>query len=379
MAGKIMLVGLGGLGKTILTTLAMNVDLDEIIVGSRSAAQGSAFCNLIRLGAAAAGRYPHIEFVSMDLNQQADVARLVERRSPDLILSTATMMPWWLPDRLPAEQAGLFQRAGFGVWLPIHLNLTVKLMQALRTAAFSGPILTAPFPDVVNPVLAALDLAPTCGVGNLAEIVPKVRLLAAGRLGVAASKVHVTMIAHHALEAYVFRAHADPTLPPPRPPYHLEITYEGRQIGDLVEADQLLFSAYALPAGQETHTLTAAAALTTIQALLTPHGARIHVPGPLGLPGGYPVVASASGLSLALPAGLTPERAVSINSASHRFDGIDRILPDGIVEFVPDSAAIMRDTLGYDCERLVPDEIEARAGELIKRFSEYAVSFGLKV
>lgn len=379
MPTNIMLIGLGGLGKAILKVLALSGSVTEISVGSRTAEAGIEYCNLVRLAAASAGQFPRIEFLPLDLNQESEVAGVIARLAPDLVLTTATMMPWWVPDRLPPEKARIFQRAGFGVWLPIHLNLTVKLMRALGQAAYSGPVLTAPFPDVVNPVLAALHMAPTCGVGNLAEIVPKLRLLAGQKLGVDVEKVHVSLVAHHSLEAYVFRTEADSAGLIHKPPYHLEVVYHGREVGQELGGDELVFSAYPLPGGQDTHFLTAAAALRTIRALLSPSGARIHVPGPLGLPGGYPVVASQSGLSLALPAGLTAEQAVEINTAAHRFDGVDRILPDGTVVFLPESAGAMRATLGYDCEKLEPAEIEARAAELIDRFSVYAAGFGLSV
>ncbi len=379
MPNKILLIGLGGLGKAILNVMALNGPVAEIFVGSRSAEAGVEYCNLVRLAAASAGQFPRIEFLPLDLNQESEVAEIIARLAPDLVLTTATMMPWWVPDRLPPERAEIFQKAGFGVWLPIHLNLTVKLMRALGQVVYSGAVLTAPFPDVVNPVLAALGLAPTCGVGNLAEIVPKLRLLAAQKLGADVGKVHVSLVAHHSLEAYAFRAEADLAELDQKPPYHLEIVYQGREIGQELGADELLFSAYPIPPGQETHFLTAAAALSTIRALLSPTGTRIHVPGPLGLPGGYPVVASRLGLSLALPSGLTAEQAVEINSAAHRFDGVDRILPDGTVVFLPELADTMRATLGYDCEKLVPGEIEARAAELIGRFSDYAAEFGLRV
>ena len=108
------------------------------------------------------------------------------------------MQTWWLPSLLPSEQRAAIYSAGFGVWLPVHLTLTMKLMQALRDADYRGVTLTAPFPDVVNCILGRLGLAPTCGLGNIAQFVPKVQLLAAERLGTPLDAVHVLMVAHHA-------------------------------------------------------------------------------------------------------------------------------------------------------------------------------------
>jgi len=368
----IMLVGLGGLGSVVLELLAREEGLGRIIVGSRNAARGTARCNLARLGAMAQGYAPDISFVSLDLNDKDAVAEIVHRESPDIILSTATMQTWWLPDLLPPEQAAVIKGAGFGVWLPVHLTLTLKLMESLRDAAYPGVTLTAPFPDVVNCVLGCLDLAPTCGVGNLDEIVPKVRLLAAERLEAPLDAVRVLLVAHHALESVVF---GKPT--GEIPPYFLRVEYGGQHVTEAICADELLLAPYPLPSGPVTHFLTAGSAVRLIRALLSDSEALLHAPAPNGLPGGYPVVVGSSGVRPAPIEGLTLAEAIAINERSHRFDGIERIETDGTVVFCPEATDVLRIELGYECDRLAPDESEERAKELITRFREYAERHGV--
>ncbi len=75
--------------------------------------------------------------------------------------------------------------------------------------------------------------------------------------------------------------------------------------------------------------------------------------------------------------GLTLEEAIAINERSHRYDGIERIEPDGTAVFRSENAGILREELDYDCERLTPEDAEARAGELIARFKEYAARHGV--
>jgi hypothetical protein len=374
MKPTIMLIGLGGLGSIILELLAREEGLGQIVVGSRNGAHGIARCNLARLGAMAQGYAPSLSFVPLDLNDKEAVAETVHREAPDLILSTATMQTWWLPDLLPPEQAAVIKGAGFGVWLPVHLTLTLKLMEALRDADYHGITLTAPFPDVVNCVLGRLDLAPTCGVGNLDEIVPKVRLLAAERLGAPLDAVRVLLVAHHALESAVF---GEPT--GEIPPYFLRVEVGGQDVTEAVRADELLLAPYPLPSGPVTHFLTAGSAVRLIRALLSEGGALLHAPGPNGLPGGYPVIVGRSGVQAAPIEGFTLAEAIAINERSHRFDGIERIDADGIVVFCPEAADVLRVELGYDCEQLAPYESEERAKELIARFREYARRYGVSL
>jgi len=371
MKPTVMLIGVGDLGGVILELLARVGWPGRIVAADRDAERGSRRCNLARIGAMAQGHHPEIDFVSLDLLQAEAAAETIQRERPDLILSTASLMTWWLPELLPEPQAQRIKSAGFGVWLPVHLTLSLKLMEALRDAEHRGHVLTAPFPDVVNAILGKLDLAPTCGVGNLDEIVPKVRLLAAARLGVAVEEVKVTLVAHHALEPYVFGKPAGDL-----PPYFLRVEHDGHDVSGKVRARELLVAPYELPEGPTTHFLTAGSALRLLRALATDAETYLHAPAPNGLPGGYPVLASREGVRPAPIPGFSLEEAIAINTRSHRFDGIEHIEADGTAVFVAERAEILKDELGYDCARLPAAEAQDRAAELMERFKEYARRHG---
>ncbi len=366
-----MLIGLGGLGGVVLELLAREELLGRIAAADRNVEHGIARCNLARIGAMAQGYQPQIDFLPLDLNSREAVAEAVQREAPDLILSTASMLTWWLPDLLPEPQATRIKSAGFGVWLPVHLTLTLKLMETLREAGYGGHVLTAPFPDIVNNILGKLDLAPTCGIGNLDEIVPKVQLLAARRLEARPADVKVTLVAHHALEPVVFGATADEI-----PPYFLRVEYDGVDVTAVINADEILLAPYELPPGPAIHFLTAGSTVRLIRALFSEADTSLHAPAPNGLPGGYPILASSDGVRPAPIEGLTLQEAIAINERSHRFDGIETIEENGTAVFVAERAQILRDELGYECERLAPEEAEERAEELIARFKEYARKHG---
>lgn len=368
----VMLVGLGDLGGVILELLARQPWLDRIVVGSVTAHDAVARCNLAQLGAVAQGYDPSISFIPLDLTDTDAVADVVHRERPDIVLSTASLQTWWLPDLLPPAKARLIKRAGFGVWLPVHSVLTLKLMQGIRKAAYEGLVLTAPFPDVVNCVLGRMGLAPTCGVGNLSEIVPKVRLLAARQLGTELDRVSVTLVAHHALQRYVMWLGEDG-----HPPYFIRVEWDGTDVTAAVRPDELLFAQLPVATGRVIHFLTAGTTVRLLRALSSNEPTFLHVPGPNGLPGGYPVWVSNSGVDLFDIEGLPLDDAIAINERSHRYDGIERIEPDGTVVFRSDSAAILLAELGYDCERLGPNEIEGRAAEMRARFKEYGRKCGV--
>jgi hypothetical protein len=368
----VLIIGLGDLGATILELLAREPNGPRIVVASRNRERGISRTNLARLGAMAQGCRPQISFEQADLTDRDSVWRLVERETPDVVLGTATLQTWWLPDLLAEEAARPIKDAGFGIWLPVHLTLTMKLMEKLRDVGYRGRTITAPFPDVINCVLDRIGLAPTSGIGNLDEVVPKIRLLAAQRLGVPLEGVRVFLVAHHALEGAAF---GEPM--PERPPYYLRIEHGGQDVTDRVGGHELLFAPYPIPPGRAIHFLTAGSAVRLIRALLSDAGELLHAPAPNGLPGGYPVIASSTGVQPAPLEALSLDEAISINERSHRFDGVERIEPDGTVVFVERGVALMREAIGYDCPRLRPDESEGRALELMARFSEYASRHGV--
>lgn len=370
----VMLIGPGDLGGVVLELLARSSRTGRIIVGGRKPERGRTRCNLARVGAVAQGFNPSIEFIPLDLNKPQSVADAVHRHHPDLILSTATMQTWWLPNLLPAEPSALIKSAGFGMWLPIHLTLTLKLMRALEEADFDGVSLTAPYPDVINPILCRLGLAPTCGVGNVGEIEPKVRALAAEQLHVPHESLRIYLVAHHAMVSVAYGSNSQSM-----PPYFLRVEQNDTDVTQTIRADELLSSPYALPPGPATHFLTAGSVVRLIDAFASDEETLLHAPAPNGLPGGYPVLVSRRGVKPAPLPGLSLEQAVDINERSHPFDGIERIEEDGTAVFSPRAVEIFRDLLGYHCDRLAPGEAEQRANELIARFREYAARYGVNV
>lgn len=369
---RIMLIGLGDLGTTALEFLAREPALGPIVVASRNAARCELRVNLARLGAIAQGCAPCLRFVPLDLDQPGSVAETVRRERPDIILSTATRQTWWLADLLPAEYARRLRKARFGVWLPLHLTLTLKLMRALRAADYKGITLTAPFPDVVNPMLARLGLAPSSGVGNVDEIAAKVRWVAAQKLRQPVEEIQVVLVAHHALERLAFEGSAGPL-----PPYFLRVYLGQNDVTEAAGGEQLLQTPHPLPAGPATCFMTAGSIVRLMRALATDEVCVLHAPAPQGLPGGYPIVVRDGEIRPARIKGLSREEAIARNEASHPFDGIERIEPDGTVVFCSEDVAVLRRVLGYGAAKLKPDESDDHARELMSKLREFGRKAGV--
>jgi len=369
---SLLLVGCGSLGGVLLDVLAREPGITRIVVADRNVDRARRHARLARVSALTLGAAPAMEVEALDVMEASAVGALVGRARPDIVLTTVTFQTWWLTSLLPPREAAAIESARFGVWLPVHLAPTLALVRALRESDYQGVILTAPYPDVVNCVLGRVGLAPTCGIGNLDEIEPKVRVLSAERLGVEARDVRVTLVAHHALERYVYAgAQGEP------PPHFLRVECGGRDVTNEVRAGDLLFAPWSLPPTPAWHGLTAVSAVRLVRALQSEAPVRLHAPAPHGLPGGYPVLADRGGVRLAPIDGLSQDEAIRINEESHRWDGIERIDPDGTVVFSAPDVDVLRRVLGYDGARLAPADAEPRARELVSRFRDYARRAGV--
>ncbi len=371
-----MLIGMGDLGGILLEYLVTNPKL-RFVTADIDKDRALARVNLARLGAVARGLDPQIDFVRLDLNNIDDTAQAIAGIKPDIILTTATLQTWWLPDRLPDAESAKIKGAGFGVWFPVHFALTLKLMRAAQQADFRGFVVTAPYPDVANAVLGKLSIPPACGIGNVEEIVPKIRWLAASRLSVPIHAIHVTLVAHHALQRFTLNRTAAGNAT--AAPFFLKIEADGHNVTEEIDGAELLLSAFPITAGPASHVLTAATTYRLVNALIGEEEQYIHVPGPGGLPGGYPVYANSDGIRLAVIPELPLEEAIRINENSHRFDGIEMVEEDGSVRFTQQAVETMREALGYDCPILRPDDVDDRARELLRRFSEYASGLGVSL
>jgi len=366
MSGKIMLIGFGGVAKAALQIMVTKPEIKKIVVAGRDTQSSMGFCNLIAAGALAQGLSPEIEFTFLDLNHLEQAVEIISHENPDIIFSTATLMSPWLTSKLPLEINMTLYPAGFGVWLPMHLPLTMKLMQALRLADYQGFTLTSPFPDIVNCMLSKINLTPTSGIGNIDLYIPKIRRLSADALDVPITEINVQMVAHHALMPYFMGLANDIA-----PPFHLSVMVGNEDVTEKINARKLLSASLPAIIGPETNYVTASSAVRLIQAFLSEEEVTMHSPAPNGLPGGYPVTVSKQGIKCSRIKGLSLEEAIQINEDSHAFDGIQFIKPDGTAVFTESASEALRTSFNFNCKQLHPDDSESRAEELLSKVREY--------
>ena len=344
----VLVVGLGDLGSRVLDVLARSPRIGRLVGSGRDADRGEARAAQCRLVAALQVGARRVEFARNDVSDIAATASLVHSFDPAVIVTAASRHTWWrrAVDGVP-----------YGAWLPLQLTLVRDLVRARNESGIAAPVVCLPFPDNVGPALAPLGLAPDLGAGNVTETAAKLELLAG-------EGAEARLVMHHAAQRYAFPDFASlGGGEVDEPPWAAEVRV-GREVRPDEQVRELFHAPWPLPWGRESHDLTAAATAQIVEALLSDDPVRTHAPAPAGRPGGYPLRISAGRVALDLPASLGEDEAVAINARAARWDGLERVEPDGTLVFTEAVAEATERQLGVRVERVVPSDNDAVAEEL---------------
>jgi hypothetical protein len=351
MTARVLVVGAGDLGGRLLHGLAATGRAGEIVLAGRDVTRGAELVGLARTCAPAC----RFRFAQVDGTVQAQLEDLIAGAQPDVIVQCASLLSPWALDGRDDARAGAM-RAAFAVALPLQLPIVHATMRAARAVGYAGPVANLSFPDATNVVLGRLGLAPTLGLGNASMIALRVRAALRERLGAGAELPLVRVVAQHPQVFGVMRAE------PPCDPAERVRVFLGE---DGERHDDLAYVGHPLPRGRALNQPTAAAAVETIAALLPGAApARLSVPGPLGLPGGFPVRIDAGALSLDLPAGQPLDDALRYVERMARGDGIQAIDADGTVTFTDEAQDAFREVAPWATAPLHPDGAVERAARL---------------
>ena len=355
------LISVGALTGALLELTARTGSFDRIVVASRALAKGEAKANNARLGAAMQGYYPEIAAVEFDMYADEAPEQLANMRA-DVICAAPSMLPWWRVKERSAA-AGALHDAPFATYIACHLAPMQALRDAYVASGSAAALVAASAPDVVNAVLARTGVAPVCGIGNVAEVIPKLRMAMASVHEVLPTEVQVRLVAQHAFE--YFCLHANP--PEHTPPYLLDVTCLGADVTAF--AQQHLFTPYPIPYELDFNLVTASSGLEVLSALAGDIPVATHVPAPNGLLGGYPVTVSRAGVELDLAPRWSLAEAVRVNTNSLPFDGIEGLDDDGTIWFTSPTVDALTTITGARHEKLSPSHAPALAEAICKAFA----------
>ena len=135
MGGRVLIIGVGNLGRRFAAGLAVTGDVDELVLAGLSQGQGPAIAGII-----ASSYEVRARFVELDGTRQADVEHLLREVRPDLVIQSAALIgPWPIYARTDRNAAAI-KAVGVGVQIPAQLPVLRTLMDAVKSVGFEGPV-----------------------------------------------------------------------------------------------------------------------------------------------------------------------------------------------------------------------------------------------
>jgi hypothetical protein len=367
---RILFIGFGNLGTQVFDEFVRVPGNHHFLVGGRNVEHLQWRTNVSVLNALQLGFYPEVTCTHMDLNNVEQTAETIAHFAPDIIFCAATMQPWLRIATLPKPYFEKLYHAQVGPWLPLTLTPVYKLMKAVQETGLTPKVINASYPDVIHAVLRRVNLAPTTGIGNIANNIPALRASIAWKLQKPLEQVDIRFVAAYSLNHRISRQGNAGGMP-----FHLTALVNGEDVTHLLDLEtvfDLLPTKFNRSMKGGSQLITAASATVVFQSMVNDIETMTHAPGPNGLPGGYPVRVNAQGVEVVLPPSLTLETAIHINEADLQYDGIERIEEDGTVVFTEEHMRPLSELLGYSCQRLPLAELEQWTQELYEKYQTFA-------
>jgi hypothetical protein len=362
----LMIIGAGKLGGPVLDVLSSRYPHHRYVLVARDAERTTRRLNLTRYMCSQWGQYPDLQPDSTNLLNTDQAATVIERHRPDVVFNATTPFPWWRIAELPEPQRKLAKAAGPGVWCALDCLLPANLSCALEAARSPATFVNGCYPDAVNPFLGERGCSPTLGIGNLSNLVPGLRLALARTLSAEPREVDIRLVCHH------YTSLNAPSGDGRDAPYQLTVDHRGSRQRFATPDDTpfaLLAATVGRTRGLSGQGVTISSAATVLATLLNREQRRHHAPGPLGLPGGYPVDISESGsVTLDLPHDTSVSEAIQINTAAQCFDGIQTVNPGSITptERAREAYAAI---VGSHLPTVTPDNMLALSRDAIERIN----------
>jgi hypothetical protein len=241
-----------------------------------------------------------------DLFDNEQVEAVLGTESPSVVVQAASVQTSSVIAATGDAWSRLVAEGGLSATAVFQAVLSTRVAAAMTRLGMDARLVNCSFPDVVNPMLAALGHRVACGIGNVA-ILSNVFAAQSGVVEPGRLKV----LAHYQTIAPWRRPPEARSGPAPR------VFVDDAEVADVFARFR---SARLTP--EPAIEISGASGVPLILALASGGTWRGHAPGPNGLPGGYPVSVFAGAVDLDLPAPVSREEAVAWNACFEEENGL---------------------------------------------------------
>lgn len=313
-------------------------------------------------------RQESVEIVPVvtDLTRDGAIEEVFAKYKPDVTVQAAIPISWYtLANSVPKD---IWKRVNFeariGPFLPLLLSFPIKFMEGWKAAGSPGEVIQLSLPDIVNPVLSGMGVAPSCGSGNTENLCSTLRMMVADKFASPTREIDIKLVAHH---YHCWFMHSPSELPDlQQRMFHFRAFCRSYDVTEEVMADADFLPALRKRYPYQRPRFAATSVVKNTVRMLRGDGVVTHVSSPGARGGGMDARFTSEGWVPVLPKDFSMDDVEALLQSAREADGIASIAADGTVTFTPKANGAMAELLGFDCKVLEPSQVHDRAAELLE-------------
>lgn len=318
MAGcDILISGTGGFAARIAFDIAATArEPVEVIIAGRNLERLNWLRTAANARAALFGARARFTTHAIDLLAPDASDALLAATAPRIVVQAASIQTSQVIAQSGNAWTRLVAEGGLSATAVFQALISARVAAAITRRGKPVTLVNCSFPDVVNGMIRAMGHDVACGMGNVAIL----SNVFAGSVATPAG-AEVKVLAHYQNLAAWRRRPQERGGRAPR------VWLDGEEVADVYArfADIQLTP-------EPVIEISGASGVPMLLAMAGGTPWRGHVPGPDGLPGGYPVKLAGHRLELDLPPGLSRDEAIAWNASFEAQSGLV-ISPDGKARF----------------------------------------------
>jgi hypothetical protein len=297
-ACDILILGTGPFAQRIVCDLAATAtEPTRIVLAGRNAFRLAWVLTAARARAQMFARPVAIKSREVDLSRSERIGELLGSLRASVVVQAASLQPASVISGGGNDWTRLIAEGGLSATAVFQAVLTSRVARALAQVSPRSRLINCCFPDVANGIVTAMGLPVECGIGNIAILAHAFAGMLCGD-----PRPKLQMLCHYQNITAWRRAPVLRSGPPPR------AWLDGAEIDDVYAR----FAAVQLTP-EPVIDISGASGVTLMLAMAHGRDWTGHVPGPMGLPGGYPIAWKGGHIGLDLPEGLDREAAMAWN------------------------------------------------------------------